>query len=307
MRFRTGISNVALLHKITRSLAALARSCVIRLSPEQVHFIVPGNESSTGVQVWSSVSAEHCSTLFDAYKIESNANNEIWVELHLDSLLKILRSADSSVGSINESRSTAALTESDVTLKLNKKGQQPIWSFEIRGYTAQRKPMSITHEIPVKILSARRQAELNEPLCPQPDIHVVLPNLLELRNIVSRLSHMADDVKVSANHEGRLELTAKAPRVNLTTTWNDLSVPSSNIDDDIANDDDQPPPPPDQMFTVTVAIKGFLKFLTSHLVGGAAIACICEDHCLIAYVYIGELNEAGGVMTFFVPAKMTDD
>ncbi|WWD06059.1 hypothetical protein V865_004144 [Kwoniella europaea PYCC6329] len=299
MRFRTGISNVALLHKITRSLAALARSCVIRLSPEQVHFIVPGNESSTGVQVWSQVKV---STLFDAYKIESNADNEIWVELHLDSLLKILRSADSSVGSINESRSTAALTESDVTLKLNKKGQQPIWSFEIRGYTAQRKPMSITHEIPVKILSARRQAGLNEPLCPQPDIHVVLPNLLELRNIVSRLSHLAEDVKVSANHEGRLELTSKASRVNLTTTWNDLSVPSSNT-----NDDDQPPPPPDQMFTVTVAIKGFLKFLTSHLVGGAAIACICEDHCLIAYVYIGELNEAGGVLTFFIPAKMTDD
>ncbi|WWC67135.1 uncharacterized protein I206_101042 [Kwoniella pini CBS 10737] len=299
MRFRTAISNVGLLHKITRSLAALARSCVIRLSPEQVHFIVPGNESSTGVQVWSQVKVD---TLFDNYKIESNANNEIWVELHLDSLLKVLRSADSSVGSINESRSTASLSDSDVTLKLNKKGQQPIWSFEIRGYTAQRKHMSITHEIPVKILSPKRQNELNEPLCPQPDIHVVLPNLLELRNIVSRLSHIADDVKVSANHEGRLEMTAKSSRVNLTTTWKNLQIPNS-----LANEDDQPPPPEDQMFTVSVAIKGFLKFLTSHLVGGTAIACICEDHCLIAYVYIGALNEAGGVLTFFIPAKMTDD
>ncbi|WWC85520.1 uncharacterized protein L201_000384 [Kwoniella dendrophila CBS 6074] len=299
MRFRTAISNVGLLHKITRSLAALARSCVIRLSPEQVHFIVPGNESSTGVQVWSQVKV---ATLFDSYKIESNANNEIWLELHLDSLLKVLRSADSSVGSISESRSTAALTDSDVTLKLNKKGQQPIWAFEIRGYTAQRKAMSITHEIPVKILSPKRQAELNEPLCPQPDIHVVLPNLLELRNIVSRLSHVADDVKVSANHEGRLELTANSSRVNLTTTWKDLNVPTAT-----SADEEQEPPPPDQMFTVSVAIKGFLKFLTSHLVGGTAIACICEDHCLIAYVYIGELNEAGGVLTFFIPAKITDD
>nr|XP_019048408.1 HUS1 checkpoint protein [Kwoniella bestiolae CBS 10118]OCF27338.1 HUS1 checkpoint protein [Kwoniella bestiolae CBS 10118] len=294
MRFRT---------EITRSLAALARSCVIRLSPDQVHFIVPGNESSTGVQVWSQVKV---ATLFDAYKIESNANNEIWVELHLDSLLKVLRSADSSVGSITESKSTAALTESDVTLKLNKKGQQPIWAFEIRGYTAQRKPMSITHEIPVKILSPKRQAELNEPLCPQPDIHVVLPNLLELRNIVSRLSHLADDVKVSANHEGRLELTAKSSRVNLTTTWNELNVPTANCQL-LPTRQEQPLPPPDHMFTVSVAIKGFLKFLTSHLVGGTAIACICEDHCLIAYVYIGELNEAGGVLTFFIPAKITDD
>ena len=35
-------------------------------------------------------------TLFDDYKIESNSANEIWLEINLDSLLKALRSADSS-------------------------------------------------------------------------------------------------------------------------------------------------------------------------------------------------------------------
>ncbi|OCF33100.1 HUS1 checkpoint protein [Kwoniella heveanensis BCC8398] len=303
MRFRTAIINVALLHKITRSLAALAKTCVIRLSPEQVHFIVPGNEGSTGVQVWSQVKV---STLFDSYKIESNANNEIWLELHLDSLMKVLRSADSSVGGIGEStRHTATLSDADVTLKLNKKGNQPIWAFEIRGKTAARKSMSITHEIDVKILSPKRQQELQEPLCPQPDIHVVLPNLYEMRNLVSRLSHVADDVKVSANHEGTLDLSVNSPRVKLSTTWKDLGVPQSNAVQE--DDNEEPPPPPDKMFSANVSIKGLLKFLTSHLVGGTAIACICEDHCLIAYVYIGELNEAGGVLTFFIPAKNTDD
>ncbi|WVF66361.1 hypothetical protein IAT40_001101 [Kwoniella sp. CBS 6097] len=302
MRFRTTIINVALLHKISRSLAALAKTCVIRLSPEQAHFIVPGNEGSTGVQVWSQVKV---STLFDAYKIESNANNEIWLELHLDSLMKVLRSADSSVGGLGEStRNTATLSDADVTLKLNKKGHQPIWAFEIRGKTAARKSMSITHEIDVKILSPKRQQELQEPLCPQPDIHVVLPNLYELRNLVSRLSHVADDVKVSANHEGKLELSVNSTRVNLSTTWTDLGVPQSNA---VQEDNEEPPPPPEKMFSANVSIKGLLKFLTSHLVGGTAIACICEDHCLIAYVYIGELNEAGGVLTFFIPAKNTDD
>ncbi|WVQ93978.1 hypothetical protein IAU59_001056 [Kwoniella sp. CBS 9459] len=324
MRFRTAITNVALLHKIARSLAALAKTCVIRLSPEQVHFIVPGNEGSTGVQVWSQVKVVSYlhkeswrkahygpfffaqSTLFDSYKIESNANNEIWLELHLDSLMKVLRSADSSVGGLGESaRNTATLSDADVTLKLNKKGKQPIWAFEIRGKTAARKSMSITHEIDVKILSPKRQQELQEPLCPQPDIHVVLPNLYELRNLVSRLSHVADDVKVSANHEGTLELSVNSPRVNLSTTWKELGVPQSNAVQD--EDNEEPPPPPDKMFSANVSIKGLLKFLTSHLVGGTAIACICEDHCLIAYVYIGELNEAGGVLTFFIPAKNADD
>lgn len=35
-------------------------------------------------------------TLFRNFRIESNNNNEIWLELHLDALLKVLRSADSS-------------------------------------------------------------------------------------------------------------------------------------------------------------------------------------------------------------------
>ena len=34
-------------------------------------------------------------TLFREFRIESNNQNEIWIELHLDALLKILRSAES--------------------------------------------------------------------------------------------------------------------------------------------------------------------------------------------------------------------
>lgn len=35
-------------------------------------------------------------TLFKDYRIESNNNNEIWLEISVDSLLKILKSADNS-------------------------------------------------------------------------------------------------------------------------------------------------------------------------------------------------------------------
>lgn len=41
--------------EIVRSLVALAKVGVIRLSPEVVHFIIPGNEGRDGVQVWSCV------------------------------------------------------------------------------------------------------------------------------------------------------------------------------------------------------------------------------------------------------------
>jgi HUS1 checkpoint protein len=43
------------------------------------------------------------------------------------------------VGSINDTgRNATSLTEADVSLKLNKKGDQPVWAFEIRGRVSSR-------------------------------------------------------------------------------------------------------------------------------------------------------------------------
>ncbi|WVQ85159.1 hypothetical protein IAT38_007324 [Cryptococcus sp. DSM 104549] len=308
MRFRTAISNVGLLYRITRSLGAIAKQCVIRLGPDKMSFIVPGNESSTGVQVWSTVAID---TLFTAYRIESNSNNEIWVEITVESLNKVLRSADQSVGSVNERRS-GVLSDTEVILKLNKKGKQPIWSFEIRGYTAQGKQMCITHEVNVKILTTKRQEELQEPLCPQPEVHVVLPPLRDLQQMVSRLAPLADDIAVSANGEAKatMELAVKGPMVEMTSTWKNLPRPTPPDDTNPETDSQGvplPKPDPSQMFSTTVTIKGFLNFLTSHHISGEAIMCICEGHCIIVYVYIGPLDDAQGVLTFYIPGKAVDD
>ncbi|BEJ16983.1 hypothetical protein CspHIS471_0603840 [Cutaneotrichosporon sp. HIS471] len=298
MRFRTRIVNVGLLHKIVRSLAALAKVCVVRLSPDSVHFIVPGNEGGDGVQVWSQVKVP---TLFDHFRIESNNNNEIWLEVNLDALLKVLRSADTSSGIADGGRGgNTTLSDADVMVKLNKLDGRPVWTFEISGRTPQGNPITITHNVTVHIISSRRQKELTEPLCPPPDIHLVLPNLSELKTIVSRLGHLAEDVTLAANHNGQLDLRVKTNGVQMSTTWNNLRIPTT------ADAEDTDPPPPEQMFSTTISIRGFQKFLTSHHVSGVAIACICEGHCVIAYVYIGEIDEAGGVLTFFLPAKNVD-
>ena len=52
----------------------------------------------TLICVSSDAAADAQETLFKDYRIESNNNNEIWLEISLDSLLKILRSADNSGG-----------------------------------------------------------------------------------------------------------------------------------------------------------------------------------------------------------------
>lgn len=35
-------------------------------------------------------------TLFSEFRIESNSNNEIWLEIHLEALLRVLRSCETS-------------------------------------------------------------------------------------------------------------------------------------------------------------------------------------------------------------------
>jgi len=60
----------------------------------------------------------------------------------------------------------------------------------------------------------------------------------------------------------------------------------------------------DKSFTVRLSVRAFLKFLSVHVVSSTTIACVCEHHCMILYVYIGDAAEAGGVLTFYIPTRL---
>lgn len=77
------------------------------------------------------------------------------------------------------------------------------------------------------------------------------------------------------------------------------------------------------MYGVLISIKSFLKFLNSYVVSTTTIACqsglplrkrylnhsypgICQNHCMILYVYVGEVADAGGVLTFYIPMIVDD-
>ena len=91
-------------------------------------------------------------------------------------------------------------------------------------------------------------------------------------------------------------------------------------------DPNEEPRDPDKLYTVLISTKSFLKFLNSHVVSTTTIACtpckfltftrlsiffwvagICQHHCVILYVYIGDVSDAGGVLTFYIPAIIDDE
>lgn len=58
----------------------------------------------------------------------------------------------------------------------------------------------------------------------------------------------------------------KSNKVETSTIWTNLRIPQSDAIDPAQQDEEQ-------LHSTKVSVRGFQKFLTSHHVGGTAIAC----------------------------------
>jgi len=183
-------------------------------------------------------------------------------------------------------------------MKLAKKNDQAVLSFEINGLTTVGRKVRVAHDVKVEILRPADVAKLSEPLCPEPDTHILLPPLQKLRTIVERLRPMSDILSIRANNSGCLQVSINTESVKVDTEWKNCKNPKMT---------EENPPDPEQMFSVLVSIRSFLKFLNSHVVSTTTIACICQNHCMILYAYIGDVADAGGVLTFYIPAVIDGD
>ncbi|KAJ9111846.1 hypothetical protein QFC20_002433 [Naganishia adeliensis] len=371
MRFRTQISNPGLMLKIIRSLKQTATTCVLKLSPEIVGFIVTGPEvGPEGVQIWSQIKV---STLFDQYRIESRQNNEIHLDLNIESFAKALRSAEAALESSGSARGfgwgdndAEAEGGTGVIMKLAKKNDKAVLVFEIKAYTNAGHPLQVNHDVGVFVLAPAKVKELREPCCPTPDLFITLPSLVMLKGLATRLSHLAPRVNVSGNNQGTLTFSVEndvSQSLAVLKNGNQLIMltpaTNSNANEDAEpqqasqlqnpanldltesqqisksrngeegaralNGDSAEQPRSDHMFQVTIGTKSLLKFLSTNVSNSGTIACICDDYCLICYIYIGssiplsakpcyELNalavtgdvaDNAGVLTIFIP-KMQD-
>ena len=131
---------------------------------------------------------------------------------------------------------------------------------------------------------------------------------------------MSHILSIKGNNSGCLQISINTEGVKVQAEWTDCTNPDTH-----ALGDDNEEQDPEQMYTVLVSIKSFLKFLNVHSVCSTTIACrclafylvsdgtelggvgLCHHHCLILYVYIGEVADAGGVLTFYIPAIIDDE
>ncbi|OBZ72379.1 Checkpoint protein hus1 [Grifola frondosa] len=225
MRFRAAIENVDIFYKIVQSVEKLQKRCIIKFTDNEMHIICNGDANEGGIQVWSQIKV---SSLFTDYRIQSNSNNEVTMLLSSEALLAALRSASSPSGAQG---STSFTSDAEVVMRLSKKNDQAVLSFEI-----------------IEIMKPQDVERLKEPMCPEPDVHILLPPLAKLRTVVERIRPLAaDGVTIRANGSGELHFCVHTENARVEVGWNGLNNPSmareaSTGDRDAADESEAPDP-----------------------------------------------------------------
>ena len=210
-------------------------------------------------------------TIFEDYTIQSAvANNTINLEVPIAPLHRALRSAQNAISA---------------SLRLTKKDNVPLLSLTILtstpSTTSSRLPgnftvgnrnsglddqpdvfnddavdfgngssreATITQDVAVRVLSAPLVEGIHEPRCREPDVHILLPSLLQLKSISERFTKLAISavkkpnstglqsggggllgpgprLELAANMHGELRLGIRTEALKIESKWKGLSNP----------------------------------------------------------------------------------
>ncbi|KAF2168125.1 hypothetical protein M409DRAFT_65640 [Zasmidium cellare ATCC 36951] len=357
MRFRASIQNIHTFTKFTASLATLGHIAWVRLDEKDVRFTVIPEQ---GTQVWSVLSID---TIFETYTIQSAApDNTINLEVPLAPLQRALKSAQNAVAA---------------NIRLTKKDNIPLLSVTIttqtmsssappgtNGHASSDEPNStgfgtgeefreesvdffgarqdretlVTQDVPVRVLAPASVEGLHEPRCREPDVHIVLPNLMQLKGISDRFTKLAMTTKgasksgfgsavsgpkleLSGNMHGCLRLVLNTDAMRINSLWTGLENPELDPSQVVDGEEGLANHPSTRMKAVgdssgqseegwaTVRVEGrdWGRVLSVGRLGGRVIACFCHEHALILYVFLNGDEPGGGdsVLTYYISSYAT--
>ncbi|KAG8931033.1 hypothetical protein FRC02_003307 [Tulasnella sp. 418] len=217
-------------------------------------------------------------------------DHQITCEVPTEPLLQALKSAASA---------------SEMSIKLAKRSNTAVLCFQMEAETRQGKRLEITHDLRIKLLRVQESNELKEPMCPPPDIHIVLPSLAKVRTVLERMARLSSHVRISASSEGNLSFEIVSDGVAAEAVWSGLSIPelpAQSSEETEASDPFSQKP----YYSVTVPIRSVLKFFAGTAISATTFATICADYCLILHVHIEDDND-GGTLSIYIPAFLEGD
>ncbi|KAF4120807.1 HUS1 checkpoint protein [Geosmithia morbida] len=349
MRFRTELKNIRTFLKLTAALSSLEKIAWMRLSDDTARFtVIP----DMGSQVWASLSMDF---IFDNYHIQSaEESNTINLELPLQPLQRALKSALNSISASLRLTKKDGLPVLSMTITATTGGGRasrgagggPVSAsrddddqFADDPFTDEAMLLDhshletslrrehekvITQDIPVRVLHPETVETIMQPKVREPDVHIQLPPLLQLKAISDRFTRLAlassepagtgtgtangsssasavaairaPKLEISANMHGGLRLRIRTETTDISSQWSGLENPEldpAQLDMPV---DEHPSTRfreegPDRWATVRVDGKDWSRVLSVGRLEGRVIACFAHDHALILYVYVPHYDD----------------
>ncbi|KAI1173989.1 checkpoint protein hus1 [Nemania sp. FL0916] len=357
MRFKAKLRNVRTFSKLVAALSSLEKIAWVRLDDETVRFtVIP----DTGSQVWASLPIDF---VLDDWTIQSaEPNNTINLELPLIPLQRALKSATNAVSASlrltkKDGVPILSMTITTMTAPANPPpgvarfhlnpvnrghgddddgdeygyGDDGVFAAEPLETNLQReREKIITQDIPVRVLHPETVETIMQPKVREPDVHIQLPPLLQLKAISDRFTKLAvaarsststssgtnnnantganPKLELSANMHGDLRLRLDTDALDVESRWRGLENPQLDPAQLTCALADHPSTRfraagPDKWATVRVDGKDWSRVLSVGRLDGRVIACFADDHALILYVYVPHHDDPqadDSVVTYYV-------
>ncbi|XP_039983044.1 checkpoint protein HUS1 isoform X1 [Xiphias gladius] len=211
MKFRGKIVDIACLNHFTRvitTISKMTKMCVLRLTPDNLFFVLSGKVANGGVSMWCELSQAN---FFDEYQMEgvSPEANEICLEVTPENLSRALKTVQNAKA---------------VKVKLTKK-HCPCLTIAAELPTLSSVSRVVTHDVPVDVIPRRLWHEFKEPSMPDFDVSIYLPPLKTMKNVVDRMKNLSNFLVIEANLNGEMNLKIETDLVSVTTHFKDLGNP----------------------------------------------------------------------------------
>jgi HUS1 checkpoint protein len=173
---------------------------------------------------------------------------------------------------------------------------------------ARERETVVTQEVPVRVLSPETVSGLHEPRCREPDVHILLPPLLQLKGISDRFTKLAlvgaksgavggtaaaaatthrTRLEMAANMHGCLRLSIRTDAMSISSVWTGLSNPELDPSQVVGGEEGIRDHPSTKMkelgsadgrseegwATVRIDARDWGKVMSVGRLGGRVIAC----------------------------------
>uniref|UniRef100_A0A671WV98 Checkpoint protein n=1 Tax=Sparus aurata TaxID=8175 RepID=A0A671WV98_SPAAU len=269
MKFRGKIIDVACLNHFTRvvtTISKLTKICVLRLTPDNLFFVLSGKVANGGVSMWCELSQAN---FFDEYQMEgvSSEDNEICLEVTPENLSRALKTVQNAKA---------------VKLKLTKKHCPCLTiAAELVRLTWSQTVLFILH------LLTRVSSQVS----------IYLPPLKTMKNVVDRMKNLSNFLVMEANLNGEMNLKIETDLVSVTTHFKDLGNPPWGDD---ASQDGGPSQSrdPEDMAQARVDIRKLQQFLMGQQVNPSKAMCNIVHERVVHLILLHEDVS----LQYFIPA-----